>query len=154
MTVANQGDVVKYGINGTTDETAQGVVIFTPGQTSPLGTSGNPLVTQTSSLQTTADLTTVRLAISTATQTPVVTATASQKTRAYRWRINVAGAQVLTIQSANTTLEIMNFAGAGDKVLDFSTRPWHTTATNEALNITSSTTAATNVICEYTKNAQ
>lgn len=44
MTIANQGDVVKYGIGGTLDETAVGVVIMTPDSASPQGSTGNPTV--------------------------------------------------------------------------------------------------------------
>jgi hypothetical protein len=153
MAIATQGDVVTYSDTGTTKLTSQGVTLMTPGATAALGTSGNPIVTQTSSLQTTADLTTARLAISTATTTAAVTATASQRTRVYRMRVNVSGAQTLTIQSAANTLEIIALPAAAVFIYDFSTRPWYTTNVNEALNVTSSAAVATNIIFEYTKNA-
>lgn len=118
-----------------------------------IGTSTQPLVTQTSSLQTTADLTKVIIApIFTATTTTIVAAAASVRTRVYRLRIDVAGANVLTITDA-TGGEKMNFTGAGFKILDFATRPWYTTAINTALTITTTTTAEVNVTCEYTRVA-
>jgi hypothetical protein len=49
MTISNQGDVTKYDIGGTVLSTAQGVVIMAPGQTSALGTTGNPLNISSSS---------------------------------------------------------------------------------------------------------
>lgn len=118
-----------------------------------IGTSTQPLVTQTSSLQTTADLTKVIVApIVTATTTTIVAAAASVRTRVYRLRIDVAGANVLTVTDA-TGGEKMNFTGAGFKILDFATRPWYTTAINTALTITTTTTAEVNVTCEYTRVA-
>ncbi len=153
MAIATQGDVVTYSDTGTTKLTSQGVTLMTPGATAALGTSGNPIVTQTSSLQTTPDLTNLVGAISTATTTAVSTATASVRTRVYRMRINVAGAQQITVQNGATTLEVLNFPAAAVLTYDFSTRPWYTTNVNEALNVVTSTTAATNIIFEYTKNA-
>jgi hypothetical protein len=44
MTIANQGDVVKYSIGGTLDETAVGVVIMTPGSDAAQGSTDNPTV--------------------------------------------------------------------------------------------------------------
>lgn len=109
--------------------------------------------TQTSQLQTINDLTKVIVApIVTATTTTIVAAAASTKTRVYRLRIDVAGANVLTITDA-TGGEKMNFTGAGFKILDFNTRPWYTTATNTALTITTTTTAEVNITCEYTRVA-
>lgn len=109
--------------------------------------------TQTSQLQTTNDLTKVIVApIVTATTTTIVAAAASTKTRVYRMRIDVAGANVLTITDAIGG-EKMNFTGAGFKILDFNTRPWYTTATNTALTITTTTTAEVNITCEFTRVA-
>ncbi len=54
MTISNQGDVVKYDIGGTVLSTAQGVVLLAPGQTSPLGTTANPLVTGASAASSSA----------------------------------------------------------------------------------------------------
>ena len=154
MTIANIGDVVSYdagepGIKNT----AQGVTLMTPGSTAPLGTASNPLMTGTSALQTTPDLTNVVLAISTATTTVASSAVASQKTRVYRMRLNTAAANVITILNGATTLEVLNFTGAGFLTYDFATRPWYTTATNAALNITTSAAVAVNVVLEITKVA-
>lgn len=117
-----------------------------------VGTSAMPLVTATSSLQTTADLTKGFATSTTAGTTTIVTATASQRTRVYRLRIDVAGANVLTFTDANGTEE-MNFAGAGFRVYDFATRPWFTTAVNTAFTVTTTTTAKVNIVVEYTKAA-
>lgn len=152
MTVANLGDVVRYdGGSPGVNETAQGVVLFTPGSTAPLGTAANPLQTGTSSLQTTADLTSVLTTINTATTTTLTTATASVRTRVYRLRIDVAGAQNLTFNAGVN--DVFTFAGAGHYVYDFATRPWFTTAVNTAFTVTTGTTAVTNIIVEYTKVA-
>jgi len=116
-----------------------------------IGTSTQPLVTQTSSLQTTADLTSALSTINTITTTTLVTATASQRTRVYRLRIDVAGAQTMTFNAA--TNDVFTFAGAGHYVYDFATRPWFVTALNTAFTVTTTTTAVTNIVVEYTKNA-
>lgn len=118
-----------------------------------VGTASMPLVTATSSLQTTSDLTKAALApIVTATTTPIITATAAQRGRVYRLRIDVAGANVLTFTDSAGT-EKMNFTGAGFRIYDFATRPWFTTAVNTAFSVTTTTTAEVNIVCEYTKAA-
>lgn len=108
--------------------------------------------TQTSQLQTTSDLTKVIVAPVTATTTQIVAAAASTKTRVYRMRIDVAGANVLTFTDATGTEE-MNFTAAGFRIYDFNTRPWFTTATNTAFSVTTTTTAKANIVCEYTRVA-
>lgn len=110
------------------------------------------MTTQTSQLQTTPDLTKVIVAPVTATTTQIVAAAASTKTRVYRMRIDVAGANVLTFTDATGTEE-MNFTGAGFRIYDFNTRPWFTTATNTAFSVTTTTTAKANIVCEYTRVA-
>lgn len=114
-----------------------------------LGTAAAPLQTGTSALQTTADLTVVGVAITTATTTIIVNAVASQRTRVYRLRIDVAAAQTLTFNAV--TNDVFTFAGAGHYVLDFATRPWFITGFNTAFTVTSTTTAATTVIAEFTR---
>lgn len=120
-----------------------------------LGTAASPLFTQTSALQTTPDLTTLRIGPITAitASTALVAAVASTKVRVYRVRMNVGAANVITILDGATVLERLNFAGATDKVLDFSTRPWWSATTNTALNYTTSTTAEFNMVIEYTQVA-
>jgi hypothetical protein len=113
----------------------------------------SPFQTGTSQLQTTPDLTNIVGAISTATTTAVSSATASVSTRVYRMRLNVAGAQQITVQNGGTTLEVLNFTGAGFLTYDFATRPWYTTSANTALNFTTTTTAVTNYVLEITKVA-
>lgn len=117
-----------------------------------LGTSAMPLQTATSALQTTADLTKSFATSTTVGTTVISTATASVRTRVYRIRIDVAGANVLTFVDSSGTEE-MNFTGAGFRVYDFFTRPWFTTAVNTAFSVTTTTTAKVNIVCEYTKVA-
>jgi len=135
------------------DKPTQTIALLDPATGLALGTSSSPLVTATSSLQTTADLTKAIIApIVTATTTTLSTATASVRTRVYRLRLDVAGANVITITDA-TGAEKMNFTGAGFKILDFATRAWYVTAVNTALTLTTTTTAEVNVTLEYTKVA-
>lgn len=128
-------------------------IMIDPATGLAVGTSAQPLVTQTSSLQTTADLTkTIVAPIVTATTTTLSTATASVRTRVYRMRLDVAGANVITITDASGS-EKMNFTGAGFRIYDFATRPWFSTAVNTALTLTTTTTAEVNVVIEFTKVA-
>lgn len=119
------------------------------------GTQANPLVTATSSLQTTSDLSKVGATSTTVGTTPIVGASAGTRTRVYRIRIDVAGANVLTFTDNQGTAvtEEMNFTGAGFRVYDFATRPWFTTAVNTAFSVTTTTTAKVNIVCEYTRVA-
>lgn len=117
-----------------------------------VGTTAMPLVTATSSLQTTSDLTKSIVSSTTVGTTPIITATAAQRGRVYRLRIDVAGANVLTFTDASGTEE-MNFSAAGFKIYDFATRPWFTTAVNTAFSVTTTTTAKVNIVAEYTKAA-
>lgn len=128
-------------------------ILIDPTTGNALGTSAAPLQTATSNLQTTPDLTNLVGAISTATTTAVSTATASVRTRVYRMRINVAGAQQITIQNGATPLEVLNFPAAAVLTYDFSTRPWYSTSVNAALNFVTTTTAVTNYVLEITKVA-
>ena|SRR5215217_2121512 len=139
-------------ISGRQQPTSEFIPID-PATGNVIGTATQPLVTQTSSLQTTPDLTNLVGAISTATTTVVSTATASVRTRVYRMRINVAGAQQITVQNGASTLEVLNFPAAAVLTYDFSTRPWYTTNVNAALNFVSTTTAVTNYVLEITKVA-
>lgn len=128
-------------------------ILIDPATGNAIGGAAQPLQTATSNLQTTADLTkTIVAPIVTATTTTIVAAAASVRTRVYRMRIDVAGANVLTITDA-TGGEKMNFTGAGFKILDFATRPWYTTAVNVALTITTTTTAEVNITAEWTRVA-
>jgi hypothetical protein len=120
-----------------------------------VGTSAVPLMTNTGSLQTTSDLTKASATSTTIGTTPIVAAAASMRTRVYRIRIDVAGANVLTFSDNQGTAitEEMNFTGAGFRVYDFATRPWFVTATNTAFSVTTTTTAKVNIVCEYTRVA-
>lgn len=119
------------------------------------GTSANPLMTNTGSLQTTSDLTKASATSTTIGTTSIVAGAASVRTRVYRIRIDVAGANVLTFSDNQGTAitEEMNFTGAGFRVYDFSTRPWFVTAVNTAFSVTTTTTAKVNIVCEYTRVA-
>lgn len=133
------------------DKNTQTVALLDPATGLALGTAASPLMTGTSQLQTTADLTkTIVAPIVTATTTTLIAAAASNRGRAYRVRIDVAGANVLTVTDAMGG-ERMNFTGAGFKILDFATRAWYVTAVNTALTITTTTTAEVNVTIEWTR---
>lgn len=140
--------------NGTAGAQTNSVVavMIDPATGFVIGSAASPLYTQTSSLQTLPDLTKGISLITTATTTTLITATASVKGRAYRMRLDVAGANVLTFTDA-TGVEKMNFAAAGFRIYDFATRPWFTTATNTAFTVTTTTTAEVNIVLEYTKVA-
>lgn len=157
MAITTQGDVVSYDIGAGSPvglkETAVGVTIFTPGSTSPLGTAGNPLQTQTSALQTTPDLTTVKVKTTTSTTQVISTATAAQRTRVYRMRLEVSGAGVLTIQDGATVLEEFNIPAATRVIYDFSTRPWYMGSTNTIFQYVITTAVTVNAIFEITKVA-
>jgi hypothetical protein len=116
-----------------------------------IGTAGQPLITQTSSLQTTADLTSALVTISTATTTTLVSATAATKCRVYRMRVDVGAADVLTFNAAVN--DVQTYIAAGFRIYDFNTRPWFTTATNTAFTVTTTTTGVVNILVEYTKVA-
>lgn len=116
-----------------------------------IGTAAAPLVTQTSSLQTTSDLTTVLVTISTATTTTIVAAAASTRTRVYRQEVDVNGADVLTFNASVN--RVQTYGGIGGRIYDFNTRPWLTTAVNTAYTVTTTTTAVVNITCEYTRVA-
>lgn len=120
-----------------------------------VGTAAMPLVTATSSLQTTPDLTKASATSTTIGTTPIVAAAASVRTRVYRLRVDVAGANVLTfVDNQGTAItEEMNFTGAGFRIYDFATRPWFTTAVNTAFSVTTTTTAKVNIVAEYTRIA-
>ena len=119
------------------------------------GTSGSPLQTSTSALQTTPDLLPTKIGPITAitAATDIIPAVAATKVRAYRIRMNVGGANVITIFDGATQLERLNFAAAADKVLDFATRPWYTSTTAATLRYSTSTAAEFNAIFETTQLA-
>lgn len=118
----------------------------------PSNANTTPIFTEDAAL-TTSDLTSAVVDISTATTTAIVSATASQTTRVYRMRLNVAAAQAITVKDGTTALEVLNFVGAGFLVYDFSSRPWYKTTANTALNFTTTTTGQVNGVVEYIKSA-
>jgi hypothetical protein len=106
------------------------------------------------SLLAVSDLTRVIKAIVTATDTEIVAATAGQTIRLHRIRIQCAGANVLTFKSAATAIsEPFTFYGPGSMFLEFSSRPYLVTTIAEALNLTTTTTAAVDLMAEYVKSA-
>lgn len=130
----------------------------------PAGGSSNPIVTSFGATdsaalnkigtpQVTSDLVSAVISINTATTTPIVAAATAQTTQVYRLRLNVGAAQTVTVKDGSTTLEVINFTGAGFLTYDFSTRPWYKTSANSALNLTTSTTAQVNGVVEYITSA-
>lgn len=113
-----------------------------------LGTAANPLSTSNAPLGT-SDLTPFVINSSTAGTTTLVAAVAGQTTKVYRLRINVAGANVLTIKDGANVLETINFPGAGILTYDYATRPWYKTSLNSALTLTTSTTAQVNGVVDF-----
>lgn len=103
-------------------------------------------------LQTTADLTRVRINEVTSGDRTIVAATASVKTRVYRMKLSVAGAVIVQVKDgAGTVLEVFNFAGnGGSLVLDFSERPWYTGTANTAFILNLSAAVQVDGSLEYT----
>lgn len=92
------------------------------------------------------------IAITTATDTTLVSGTASQTTRLHRIAITVSAACTITFKSASTSLGAFDFPSTGGVlVLDFNSYPWFRTAAAEALVLT--TSAAINVkgVFDYVK---
>lgn len=101
-------------------------------------------------------LTRATVSISTATTTSIVGATASQTTRVHRIALTIAAgaAQTVTFQSASTSLGAFDIPDTGGSIVfDFSPYWWFKTATNEAFQITTSSTAAVKGIIDYVKGA-
>lgn len=89
-----------------------------------------------------ANLSRVAVNISSAATTSLVAAVADQETRVYKVFLTIGGANNLTWKSANDALGgVLQFTGPGSFVLDFDGEPWLVTATNEALQLTTSTAA-------------
>lgn len=134
------------------DKPTQQVVMVDPTTGAAIGTSTAPLVTQTSSLQTTADLTSSLVTITTATTTTLVAAAASTRARIYRMEVDCNGTNVLTFNAGTNRVQTYG-AGGGHIINDFATRPWFTTAVNTAFTVTTTGTATVNVVVEWTRVA-
>jgi len=93
--------------------------------------------------------------ISTATTTEVVAATVSQVTRVYRLVLVCTGANVLTFKSATGAIfPAITFGSSGGSVtLDLTGYWWFQTVAGEALNLTTTTTAAVGLAAYYAKGA-
>lgn len=118
-----------------------------------LGSSEAPLQTATSSLQTTQDLTTVKLKTTTATTQVIAAASPGNKTRVYRMRLEISGAGILTIQDGATVLEEFNVPAYAKTIYDFATRPWYTGSANTVFQYVISTAVTVNAIFEFTQVA-
>lgn len=94
-------------------------------------------------------------AITTATTTALVTATASQFTRVYRMILTCTGTNTLVFKSASTAItQVFTFPSTGGTLtLDFSGYSWFSTLANEALNLTTTTTATVTMDLYYIKSA-
>lgn len=68
----------------------------------------------------------------------LVAASVAQTTRLYRALLTVSGATTLTFKRGTTVLGKYQMPSAGALAMDFSAEPWFTTATNEALVLSSS----------------
>jgi hypothetical protein len=152
MTIAPQYDTVSFQDGDGNLATAKVVVVVNK-DGSPLSGSNAAPTVQRDALLSASDLSPAVVSINTVATTPIVTAAAAQTTRVHRVRLNVAGAQQITVQSGGATLEVLNFTGSGFMVYDFSSRPWYVTAVNTALNFVTSTTAQVNGVVEYVRSA-
>lgn len=123
-------------------------------QAQPAIDSQGRLITATASPLTTSDLTAARISFNATTEQTIVTATAAQTTRVYRFRISTAGAANITIRDgvAGTILEVLQFPAAGFLILDFNTRPYWITSTNAAFTLQSSTAVQVEGRVEYVKS--
>lgn len=100
------------------------------------------------------DLSEVAIDFNTASTVSLVSATGGQTTRIHRLFVVVGGSTNLTFQSASTALHgVLPMQTGGSFVLDFDQRPWFTTATNEAFQITSSSAVQVSGRIYYVKSA-
>lgn len=100
-----------------------------------------------------ATLTRATVSITTATDTTIVSATASQTTRLHRFSLSVSGACTLTWKSASTTLWAKDFPSAADWSETFSELAYIETAANEALVLTTSAAVTVKGVVAYKKSA-
>lgn len=100
-----------------------------------------------------AGLTRVQVNINTAVTTALVTATAAQVIRVYRAFFFITAADSLTFASAASALlgGALAFPGVGTITWDLTGIPWLTCGTNEALNLTTTTTAQISGFVDYIK---
>lgn len=135
-------------LRGNASKTIEVILIDANGN--DVGTSASPLLTGTSALQTTADLTTVKLKTTTATTQQIAAANATNRNRVYRMRLEIGGAGILVILDGATPLEEFNVPAYAKTVYDFATRPWYTSSVNSALSYSISTAVTVNAVFEYT----
>ncbi|MES2783406.1 MAG: hypothetical protein V4657_11460 [Pseudomonadota bacterium] len=105
------------------------------------------------SLSNAATLTGLRINTAATGDITLVSATASQTTKVYRFRLTAAAATNVSIKDgAGTVLEIIQFPAAGAIVLDLSTRPYWTTTVNTAFIINQSAAVAIEGRMDYIKS--
>ena len=100
-----------------------------------------------------ATLTRATVNITTATDTTIVSATASQTTRLHRFSLSISGACTLTWKSATTTLWAKDFPSAADWSEPFSELAYVETAANEALVLTTSAAVTVKGVVAYKRSA-
>ena len=103
--------------------------------------------------QTSSDLTAFVVNYSTTGDKTLVAAVSGQTTRVHRLRLNVAAANTITIKDGATTLEVLNFTGAGFLTYDFASRPWYKTSANTALVLNVGSANQVNGVVEYLTSA-
>ena len=140
-------------VNAPNYGAAKAVVALSDAAGAATGTAGNPIIVNGPSspsgtgvpvLQTTPDLTFLRINKAAAATTDLVAA------GAYALRLNVAGAVIVSILDGATVLEVFNFSVAGGGVvLDFRSRPYYSTTVNTALRITLSAAVQVDGAVEY-----
>jgi hypothetical protein len=113
-------------------------VILTDEKDRPLGRSDTPLTTQ--AVSPVGALSSLAVAFSSTAEQPVIAASSGKTTSVYRLRLYTKGATDITVRSAmgGAVIEVIPFVAAGALVLDFSDRPYWTTAVGGALTLQSS----------------
>jgi len=106
-------------------------------------------------LDATSDLTYVFSSSSASGEVSLVTATASQTTKAYRMVITAAAATVIELRdgASGTALWSIEFPAAGAYVFDLNSRPWAKTTANTALMRNSTVATKVTIALWYVKSA-
>lgn len=149
-TVASQGAVSDAAWSGTGDGSQIAIAKAT------YGLLNTPLTELAKTpLMTTSDLTYVFNSSSASTARTLVTATASQTTRAYQMVVTAAGATTLDFKdgAGGTIIYTVEFPAAGAFVFDLMERPYFKTSANTLLEVISSAAVKTTVALQYVKSA-
>lgn len=150
--------VLKPNADGSVNVTATGSGVASNlaqigGTTVKAGTSGAAGALGVIVAPNGALLTAVAVNIATGTTTQLVAAVAAQVVRIYRIFLVVSAADNLTFKTAAASLHggALVYPANGGLVFDYSGEPWFVCGTNEALNLTTTTTAQVSGLVYYTQ---